>query len=398
MRTPEGLGPNAVIGIIGAGAMGSGIAQVILTRGHRLLLTDAQDVALRQAREGIAQALRREADKGRLTPEAADAAARRLSIVEPSAGYAPFADCGLVIEAIVENLETKRAVFRELDRVVSDSCVLATNTSSLSVASIANACERPERVLGVHFFNPAPVMPLVEIIAGVRTDPDVARQTRALVDGWGKTTVAAADTPGFIVNRIARPFYGESLRIYEEGVADAPTIDWAMREIGGFRMGPFLLMDFIGHDVNYAVTESFWTAMYYDPRYRPSITQRRLVEAGWLGRKSGRGFYDYHPDAPPRPATEDRALGEAIVHRVVCMLVNEAVDAVMMRVATPEAIELAMTKGVNYPKGLLSWGEEIGLDRVLAEIERLRDDSGESRYRPSALLRRMVREGRHFFS
>lgn len=398
MTTPTTLDTNTTVGIIGAGAMGSGIAQVALTRGHRVLLTDARPPALVQARDVMVQQLRREVEKGRLSADAASNALECLRIIEPVDRYTAFATCGLVIEAIVEDLGTKRATFEEVERVVEPSCVLATNTSSLSIASIANACERPERVLGLHFFNPAPVMPLVEVIAGVRTDPEVVSQARALVDAWGKTPVLAADTPGFIVNRIARPFYGESLRILEEGLADAPTIDWAMREIGGFRMGPFLLMDFIGHDVNYAVTESFWTAMYYDPRYRPSITQRRLVEAGWLGRKSGRGFYDYHTDAPPRPATEDRALGVAIVHRVVCMLVNEAVDAVMLRVATPEAIELAMTKGVNYPKGLLSWGEDIGLDRVLAEIERLRDESGESRYRPSPLLRRMVREGRRFFA
>ena len=182
---------------------------------------------------------------------------------------------------------------------------------------------------------------------------------------WGKTTVLANDTPGFIVNRIARPFYGESLRVLEEGIADAPTIDWAMREIGGFRMGPFLLMDFIGLDVNYAVTEAIWTAMHFDPRYRPSITQRRLVEAGLLGRKSGRGFYDYAPDAPPRPAAEDRALGADIVLRVVAMLVNEAIDAVFQRVAAPGDIELAMTRGVHYPKGLLAWGDELGLETIL---------------------------------
>lgn len=392
------LDSGTVVGIVGAGAMGSGIAQVALTRGHRVLLTDAHAPAVARAQDTLATALEREAAKGRLTADAAAAALGRLTTIAPGEGLTPFAECGLVIEAIVEQLEVKRATFRALEQAVASECVLATNTSSLSVASIAGACEHPERVLGLHFFNPAPVMPLVEVVAAVRTAPAVAEATRALVDGWGKTTVLAADTPGFIVNRVARPFYGESLRMLEEDVADAPTIDWALRELGGFRMGPFLLMDFIGHDVNYAVTEAVWTGLYYDPRYRPSITQRRLVEAGWLGRKSGRGFYDYHPEAPPRPAAEDRALGERLVHRVVCMLVNEAVDAVMLRIATPEAIELAMTKGVNYPRGLLAWGEAIGLDNVLAEIERLREESADERYRPSPLLRRMVRDGRRFFS
>jgi 3-hydroxybutyryl-CoA dehydrogenase len=249
----------------------------------------------------------------------------------------------------------------------------------------------------MHFFNPAPVMPLVEIIPGSQTAPDVATATRAIADGWGKVTVLATDSPGFIVNRVARPFYGESLRILEEGVADAPTIDWALRDLAGFRMGPFLLMDFIGNDVNYAVTESVWRATFFDARYRPSITQRRLVEAGWLGRKTGRGFYDYGADAAPRAATEDRAVGDAIVLRVLAMLVNEATDVVHWRIAAPGDVDLAMTKGVNYPHGPLAWGNALGLDRVLGEIQRLRAESGEDRYRPSPLLRRMVKGGQRFF-
>ncbi|HSA56484.1 MAG TPA: 3-hydroxyacyl-CoA dehydrogenase NAD-binding domain-containing protein [Gemmatimonadaceae bacterium] len=391
------LGDDAVIGVVGAGAMGTGIAQVALTRGHHVLLTDAWAPAIGRARENLSESLGKEVAKGRLTSEAARDALDRLATVEPAEGLGRFGECALVIEAIVEQLDVKRATVRSLEQVVADDCVLATNTSSLSVASIAGACERPERVVGAHFFNPAPVMPLVEVVAAIRTSPEVAAAVRALLDGWGKTTVIAADTPGFIVNRVARPFYGESLRMLEDGIADAPTIDWALREIGDFRMGPFLLMDFIGNDVNYAVTESVWTSLYYDPRYRPSLTQRRLVEAGWLGRKTGRGFYDYHPDAPPRPAMEDRALGDRIVLRVVSMLVNEAVDAVLLHIATPQEIELAMTKGVNYPKGLLAWGQELGLERVLAEIERLREECGDERYRSSPLLRRMVREGRRFF-
>ena len=248
-------------------------------------------------------------------------------------------------------------------------------------------------MVGVHFFNPAPVMPLVEIIPAITTAPAVATAARALVDSWKKTTVVCSDTPGFIVNRIARPFYGEALRIAEEHLADAATIDWAMRELGGFKMGPFELMDFIGNDVNFAVTSSVYDAMFQDPRYRPALAQRRLVEAGLLGRKSGRGHYDYRDGAAkPEPRT-DEALGRVIVDRILAMLVNEAVDAVRLRLASPYDIEVAMTRGVNYPKGLLAWGDEIGPAKVLATLEALQAEYGEDRYRPSPLLRRAVRDG-----
>ena len=374
--------------------MGSGIAQVAATAGHRVVLADADPNAVQRARDGVAKALTRDVEKGRL-PAGGDATVLgRITFVEGVNNLAAFADVGLALEAIVERLDAKKALFGALETVVSDDAILATNTSSLPVAAIGSGCKRPERVVGVHFFNPAPVMPLVEIVPSLATAPEIVATARALVDSWKKTTVLTSDTPGFIVNRVARPFYGESIRMYEEGIADVATIDWAMKTLGGFRMGPFELMDFIGHDVNFVVTRSVFEGLSFDPRYRPSVTQQRLLEAGWLGRKSGRGFYDYRPGATTPPPNEDRALGQQIVDRTVAMLVNEAVDAVLMRVATPRDIDLAMTKGVNYPKGLIAWGEEIGMATVLGRLEALYAEYGEDRYRPSALLRRVVRDER----
>ena len=389
------LGPDAVIGVIGAGAMGAGIAQVAAVRGHRVLLADAAPSAIARAAEGHRRAFDREVEKGRLDRAQADAALARITGVNGvgESELRAFAQCALLIEAIIEDLGAKQTLFGALEEVVGDEAVLATNTSSLSVAAIAGACKRPGRVVGIHFFNPAPIMPLVEIVPAIATDPAVADAARALVERWGKVPVVASDTPGFIVNRIARPFYGEALRIVEEGIADCATVDWAMKTIGGFRMGPFELMDFIGNDVNYAVTCSVFEAMYYDARYRPALTQRRLVESGWLGRKSGRGYYDHSKGAPPPEPVTDAALGRVIVDRILAMLVNEAVDAVQLRVASPGDIELAMTKGVNYPQGLLAWGDEIGAGTVLATLESLQAEYGEDRYRPSPLLRRVAKSG-----
>jgi 3-hydroxybutyryl-CoA dehydrogenase len=394
------LSTDSVIGVVGAGAMGAGIAQVAAAAGHRVVLGDVAQGAVARAQASMSKGLDGLVAKGKMTRDDADALLGRIdwqweSIAESLSAYRP---CQVVIEAIVEDLGTKRSLFQQMETIVGADAILATNTSSLSVTSIASACQGSRRVLGLHFFNPPPVMALVEVIPGATTDPLVATQAYALMERWGKRPVLASDTPGFIVNRIARPFYGEALRIAEEGIADYATIDWAMRELGKFRMGPFELMDFIGNDVNFAVTRSVYEAFFHEPRYRPSLTQKRLVDAGLLGRKSGRGYYDYAASASKPEPTTDPAIGMLVLERVLAMLINEAADAVLLRVASPEDIDLAMTKGVNYPKGLLAWADEIGVDRVHGWLRRLHDDYGEDRYRPSPLLRRMAVDGRRFFS
>ncbi|MCB0430622.1 MAG: 3-hydroxybutyryl-CoA dehydrogenase [Flavobacteriales bacterium] len=382
------------VGVIGAGTMGSGIAQVAATYGHPTILYDTQPEALKKARESLDKILQRLAEKGKISSDEAAAISGRITY---ASDLSAFRSCGMVIEAIVEKLEVKQTVFAELEQHTGERCILATNTSSLSITSIAGGCTHPERVIGVHFFNPAPLMPLVEIIPALQTGTDVVTFTRQLIEGWKKTTVLAKDTPGFIVNRIARPFYGESIRIYEEGLADFVTIDHALKEVGGFRMGPFELMDLIGNDVNFAVTETVFREFFFDPRYRPSFTQKRLVEARRFGRKSGHGYYDYREGASmPQPA-QDPELAKTIFYRVVAMLINEATDALFLNIASAEDIDLAMTRGVNYPKGLLRWADELGAENVLNVLEDLFNMYGEDRYRPSPLLRVMAQQQKNFF-
>lgn len=389
------LDVKTAVGVLGAGTMGAGIAQIAATKGHSVWIYEVSEPAIEKAKKGLEKILNRLVEKGRLTADEKAAIAGRLQFTQQ---LTDLGSCGLVIEAIVEDVAIKKKVFAELEACVADDAVLASNTSSLSIAAISGALAKPERFLGLHFFNPAPLMPLVEVVPGIATNPSVWQQARGWMDAWGKVTVVAKDTPGFIVNRVARPFYGEAIRILEEGIADAPTIDWAMRELGGFRMGPFQLMDFIGNDINLKVTQTVYEAFFYDARYRPSFTQQRLVEAGFLGKKSGRGYYAYGPDAAPPKANEDRELGQQILERIVAMLINEAVDAVFWQVATPEDIELAMTKGVNYPKGLLAWGESLGLSKVFQTLMTLRNTYREDRYRPSPLFETMMAQQASFFS
>lgn len=381
------------IGVLGAGSMGSGIAQVASQFGHPVVLCDINTNQLQKATSDLHKTLTKLVEKEKISDGEKNEIINRIHF---SSNTADFQDCGLIIEAIVENIDIKKKVFAELESIVPNDCILASNTSSLSIASIASACKNSERVIGIHFFNPAPLMPLVEIIPAVQTSDNVKDFSKNLIDSWKKVTVIAKDTPGFIVNRVARPFYGEALRIYEEGIADFATIDWAMTEKGGFKMGPFTLMDYIGNDVNYAVTESVFTSFYFDPRYKPSLTQKRHSEAGWFGRKSGRGYYNYaEGQSMPEPKKDD-ALAEKIFTRILVMLINEAADAVFLNIASSKDVDLAMTKGVNYPKGLLQWANEIGLEKVLNQLDELYNEYHEDRYRASALLRRKVAKGEKF--
>lgn len=494
------LSKELPVGVVGAGTMGAGIAQVAAMAGHPVRLVDARAGAAEKAVQGLRQRLARLVERGRLEQGEAAAIGARLI---PVGGLGDLAGCGLVIEAIVEDMEVKRTLTAELEAILAPDAILATNTSSLSITAMAAGLERPGRLVGMHFFNPAPVMALVEVVSGLATDSAVAETVFETAQVWGKAPVHAANTPGFIVNRVARPFYGEAFRLLAEQAGDPATVDALMREAGGFRMGPFELTDLIGQDVNAAVSRSVFEAYDFDPRYRPSLFQRELVDAGRLGRKSGRGIYDYgEGTARPEPATAPagpkparivaeglrgpaetlldlaeeagieverreqgpglirlggtilaltdgitadehtartgepvfmfdlaldyaaatriglaaparaadtqreaaagffQALGKQVsfvgdlpgmvVMRTVAMLANEAAEAVHTGVATAEAVDTAMLKGVNYPAGPLAWAQRIGVRRVVEVIDHLARTYGEDRYRCSLGLRRML--------
>lgn len=376
-----------IVGIIGAGAMGTGIAQVASTADCEVRIYDINEKTRASSRASLQKILNRQVEKGRMEDSEVRATMDRIYYVTE---LETLAGSDLVIEAIVENMDIKKKVFAELECHVSDDCILATNTSSLSVTELAASCRLPERCLGIHFFNPAPLMKLVEIIPAAQSDAAIVSKAQKTIDSWGKYTVLAKDTPGFIVNKVARPFYSEAIKIYEEGIASPATIDWAMTELGGFRMGPFTLTDYIGHDVNYKVTESVWKAFYYDGRYKPSFAQKKLVEAGYYGRKSGKGWYDYTEGAiKPEPLRNEEE-GKEILHRILAMLINEAADTVYLGICSAEDVEVATTKGVNYPKGLLAWGEELGYDYVVGILDDLYNWYHEERYRVSPYLRKLL--------
>ena len=381
------------IGIIGAGAMGSGIAQVAAQAGVEVILWDQNSEALQKAQKNHIYFINRLAEKGKISNQDTQAIIGRIYYVN---GINAMRDTDLVLEAIIENLSIKQGLFKQLEEIVSSDTVLASNTSSLSITEIAAGCKHPERVIGIHFFNPAPLMPLVEIIPAVQTKKSLPKQVFNEIKSWGKKTVLTKDTPGFIVNRVARPFYSEALRIFEEGLADQSTIDFAMTELGNFRMGPFTLMDFIGHDVNYKVTESMYRSFFEEPRYKPSFSQLRLVQAGYLGKKSGRGFYTYGDESKPEPS-KNPILIETIFDRILAMLINEAADAVFWDIGSAEEIDTAMTKGVNYPKGLLQWADEIGIKKIVDRLDKLYHLYHEPRYRVSPILRKMDREHTTFY-
>jgi 3-hydroxybutyryl-CoA dehydrogenase len=384
--------PLPPVAVIGAGAMGSGIAQVAAQAGHEVHLVDAAEGAAGAAKDRLASVLAGLAARGRIPLALAEGAAFNLHVAH---SVADLPECGLVIEAIREDLGDKQALFAALAASQPAGTLLASNTSSLDITAIGQGLPHPERVLGLHFFNPPAVMRLVEVVRGLATSDESLTAAADLMTAWGKTTVICTSTPGFIVNRVARPFYGEAQRMVEAGVADAATIDAAIREAGGFRMGPMELTDLIGQDVSLAVGTSVWEQTGHDERYAPTDLQRRLVANGHLGRKTGRGIFRYGEAGQPLDAVPDRALAAALLRgpivtnpfgRTLAMLVNEAVDLVARGEASADDVDIAMKLGTNYPQGPIAWGAEVGFEVIARQLRQLDAAFPGGRYRPSPAL------------
>ena len=384
------------IGILGSGTMGVSIAHFTSLKNNPTIVYDSSKDALKNGEKNLNSLINKLTDKGKYSEKEKNAIKKNLKFTND---INDLKKSELIIEAIIEDLNIKNKMFSKVEKLVSKECIISSNTSSLSITALASSLKENHRFIGLHFFNPANLMPLVEVIPAIQTSEKTLKKSKDFLENIGKVVVTVKDTPGFIVNRVARPFYGEAIRIYEEGIANFETIDWAMKEIGGFKMGPFELMDFIGNDINYTVTETVFREFYYDPRYKPSFTQKRLMEAGYFGRKSGKGFYNYRTNKTNKAdnINKNREVGKEIVLRIVSMLINEAADALYLNIASKEDLDLAMTKGVNYPKGLLYWADEIGIETIFHTLNNLHINYCEDRYRPSPIFKKMLKENNKFY-
>ena len=381
------------IGILGSGTMGISIAHFTSLKNNPTIVYDSSKDALKNGEKNLNSLINKLTDKGKYSEKEENAIKKNLKFTND---INDLKKSELIIEAIIEDLNIKNEIFSKVEKLVSKECIISSNTSSLSITALASSLKENHRFIGLHFFNPANLMPLVEVIPAIQTSEKTLKKSKDFLENIGKVVVTVKDTPGFIVNRVARPFYGEAIRIYEEGIANFETIDWAMKEIGGFKMGPFELMDFIGNDINYTVTETVFREFYYDPRYKPSFTQKRLMEAGYFGRKSGKGFYNYKTNKADN-INKNREVGKEIVLRIVSMLINEAADALYLNIASKEDLDLAMIKGVNYPKGLLYWADEIGIETIFHTLNNLHINYCEDRYRPSPIFKKMLKENNKFY-